>query len=174
MTDTHLPLPNNEWYAVYAVVRHEKKVDTAISKEKIKTFLPLREQISQWNDRKKKIQVPLFPGYLFVNISPQDKWAVLKVLNTRGVVRILSFNGVHVPIPDNQIDSIRTLLRSNQNYELYPYYTEGKEVEIINGPLQGIRGKVLERKGNHKLVLSVDMIQRSIAVQIDLKDTEPV
>lgn len=161
---------SREWYAVYTVVRHEKAVNSALARRGIETFLPIREVLSQWkNGIKKKVQFPLFPGYLFTNISLQDCWSVL---NTRGVVRILGVNGTLVPVPAEQIDAVRKILECNLKYDLYPYFSQGREVTVVNGPLQGVRGKIVRRRGNYRLVLSVDNIKRSIAVEVDIRDVE--
>jgi len=159
------------WYAVYTVVRHEKAINEVCCKHSIETFLPLRETVNQWSDRKKRVRVPLFPGYLFVNILPQERWSVLSM---PGVVRILGVNGTPVPVPEEQIDAIRRLLDSGLKYDPYSYLTEGREVVVIRGPLEGVRGKILKRRGNYRLVLSVDLILRSVSVEIDIEDVEPV
>ena len=161
---------NREWYAVYTVVRHEKAVNSALAGKSIETFLPVREVLSQWkNGVKKRVQLPLFPGYLFTNIDLQDSWGVL---NTRGVVRILGVNGTPAPVPVEQIEAIRKLLQCDLKYDPYPYFCQGREVTVVNGPLQGVRGKIVRRRGNYRLVLSVDNIKRSIAVEVDIKDVE--
>ncbi|MGH7890184.1 MAG: UpxY family transcription antiterminator [Thermodesulfobacteriota bacterium] len=160
-----------EWYAVYTVVRHEKAVNSALAEKEIETFLPLREVLSRWKDRKKRIQIPVFPGYLFVNIHLKEMW---DVLNRRSVVRILGVKGIPIPVPVDQISAIKSLLESNLRYDPYPYFSEGREVIVINGPLQGIRGKIVEVRGNYRLILSVDLIQRSVSVEIDMKDVELV
>jgi len=157
---------NKEWYAVYTVVRHEKTVNSSLAEKYIETFLSLREEVSSWKDRRKRVQLPLFPGYLFVNMLLQDRWSVL---NTRGVVRILGINGNPVPVPVEQIDSIKRVLESKLKYDPYPYFTQGREVVITNGPLQWITGRILERRGNYRLILSIDIIQRSVVVEVDIK-----
>jgi len=91
-----------------------------------------------------------------------------------GVVRILGVNGTPVPVPEEQIDAIRRLLDSGLKYDPYSYLTEGREVVVIRGPLEGVRGKILKRRGNYRLVLSVDLILRSVSVEIDIEDVEPV
>lgn len=160
---------NKDWYAVYTVVRHEKRVNNALAQKDIETFLPLREEVSQWKDRRKRIQFPLFPGYLFVNLLLLDRW---KILNTRGVVRILGINGAPIPVPVEQIEAIKRLLESKLKFDPYTYFTQGREVVVVNGPLQGIKGRILERRGDYRLILSVDMIKRSVSVQVDVKDVE--
>lgn len=158
-----------QWYAVYTVVRHEKAVNSTLAEKNIETFLPLREVMSQWKDRRKRVQLPLFPGYLFVNISLEERW---DVLNTRGAIRILGVNGSTVPVPGEQIEAIRKLLESKWKYEPCPYFPEGTEVVVMNGPFQGIRGRASETRGKHRLIVSVDIIQRSIAVEVDIGDVE--
>jgi transcription antitermination factor NusG len=160
-----------EWYAVYTVVRHEKAVNSDLAEKDIETFLPLREVLSRWKDRKKRIKIPLFPGYLFVNIDLKEMW---DVLNRRSVVRILGVKGIPIPVPVEQINAIRRLLESDLRYDPYPYFAEGKEVIVVNGPLQGVKGKILEVRGNYRLVLSVDLIQRSVSLEIDIKEVELV
>ncbi len=162
---------SREWYAVYTVVRHEKVVNEALAKKGVETFLPLRSILSRWKDRKKKILLPLFPGYLFVNIPIEYRF---DVLNTRGVVRILGVNGTPVPVPVEQIDGIRRLLQSGVQYDPYPYLFEGREVVVVRGPLEGIRGKIVGRRGDFRLVLSVDLIRRSVSVEVDAGDVEPI
>jgi transcription antitermination factor NusG len=158
-----------EWYAVYTVVRHEKRVNYALQEKDIETFLPLREQVSQWKDRKKIVHFPLFPGYLFVNSRLVDRW---KLLNTRGVVRILGINGAPIPVPVEQIEAIKRLLESKLKFDPYAYLAQGKEVVVAKGPLQGITGRILERRGDYRLILSVDMIRRSVSAQVDIRDVE--
>lgn len=158
-----------DWYAVYTVVRHEKSVNEALVKKNIETFLPLRTVINQWKDRKKKVELPLFPGYLFVNTTKEER---LAVLNAKGVVRMLGVNGMPIPIPCQQIEGIKKLVQSKFEYDPYPYLTEGKEVIVINGPLQGVQGKIIDKKGIHRLILSVEIIRRSISVEIDIKDVD--
>jgi transcriptional antiterminator NusG len=153
------------WYAVYTVVRHEKAADRALRQKEIETFLPLREITSQWKDRKKRVLLPLFPGYLFVSTTLEYK---LNILNTPGIVRILGASGAPAPIPDDQIESIRKLLDSKVPFDPHPYMTEGKMVVVTHGPLEGIIGRILKRRGLNKLILSVDLIKRAVSVEVDI------
>ena len=93
-------------------------------------------------------------------------------MNTRGVVRVLGINGTPTPVPTEQIDAIRKLLDSRLKYDQYPYFAHGKEVVCMSEPLQGVRGKIIGRRGNYRFILSVDLIQRSVAVATDIKDVE--
>lgn len=162
-----LPTTAKAWYALYTIVRHEKAVNSALIQRKLETFLPLRASFQQWKDRRKRVQFPLFPGYLFVNMSLSERW---KVLDIRGVVRIICQNGFPAPVPVQQIRAIKKLLDSNLVFDQYPYINEGKDVSIINGPLRGVRGRILKVKSQHKLILSIDFIQQALAVEIDEGD----
>jgi transcription termination/antitermination protein NusG len=162
---------DRRWYAVYTVVRHEKAVNNALKEKQIETFLPIREVISQWKDRKKRVLLPLFPGYLFVNTTLDDK---LNILNTRGIVRILGISGTPAAIPHEQIESIRKLLESKVLFDPHPYLREGKKVIVTHGPLQGIVGRIVKRKGLNKLILSVDLIKRAVSVEVDIEIVELV
>jgi len=170
-----LNLINNDkeknWYAVYTIVRHEKAVNSALLEKDIETFLPLREVISQWKDRKKKVLLPLFPGYLFINSNLEDR---LTILNTPGIVRILGVTGSPIPIPDEQVEAIKKLIESRLPYDPYPYYNEGKMVMVVNGPLQGVVGRILQKRTSNKLILSVDLIKRSVSVEVQAEDVELV
>ena len=163
-----------QWYAVYTVVRHEKTIDSLLSGKNVETFLPLREVVSQWKDRKKRVQLPLFPGYIFVRLSTKGSPDILNVLNTKGVIRILSANGSLQPVPDEEINSIKSLLETKIEFDTYPHYVSGSNVVVINGPLQGITGKIIERNRNNRLFISIDIIKSSVSVEIDPADVELV
>lgn len=115
----------HSWYALYTIVRHEKAVNKALNKKNITTFLPIKKVVNRWKDRMKEVSIPLFPGYIFVNLLEEDR---INILNTQGVIRILGTNGEPEPIPDEQIDFIITLQETNMKYDPWPYFTEGKEV----------------------------------------------
>ncbi len=171
-----LPEPSRStlWYAVYAIVRHEKAVNTALINNNIETFLPLREVVSNWKDRRKKVSIPLFPGYLFARIYENDSRGILSILNTKGVVRILSSNGRFQPVPAQQIDSVKRIVETKYEFDPYPGLVTGSEVRIANGPLQGVTGRIVERKGRKWLVVSIDIIKRSVSVTVDPADVELV
>lgn len=157
------------WYAVYTIVRHEKSVSAALVQKDIDTFLPIKEVVNRWKDRNKKVHIPLFPGYLFVNTTLENR---IRILNTRGVIKILGVNGIPSPIPSEQIKSIKYILESNLICDPWPYLTEGKDVVVIRGPLEGTSGKIIERRGECRLILSVDLIKRSVSVEVDIEDVE--
>lgn len=160
---------NQKWFAVYTKVRHEKAVYNKLQENNVECFLPLREKLSNWKDRKKKVLFPLFPGYLFVRISPEQRIDILKV---PGVIRILGVNGNLTPVPEYQIEGIKELLKSGLDYEILNLYTKGKKVEVINGPLIGAVGKIIHTSGHYKLILSVDIINSSVMVEVDFDHVE--
>jgi transcription antitermination factor NusG len=157
------------WFAVYTKSRHEKKVNWSLAEKNVETFLPLKDALVRWKDRNKRVFVPLFPGYLFVRIDPGDR---LNVLTTKGVVCILGCKGEPVPVPLSEIEATRKLLRSGLKFRPFPYEFEGKEVMITNGPLEGAKGRVLHTRGCCNVILSVNLIRRSVSVEIDVNDVE--
>jgi transcription termination/antitermination protein NusG len=159
----------NEWFAVYTRPRHEKKVAEQLTNKGIQVFLPLRTVISHWKDRRKEVQFPLFTGYVFVHIVLEDRLSVLRI---PGVVQFVASEGKPVAIPDSQIDAVRQLVNSGLKYDPYPYVKEGMRVTIRNGPLKGVEGLVLAKRKKHLLVLSVDLIQQSASLEIDINDTD--
>ncbi len=162
------------WYAVYVKSRHEFRVQEYLSGAHIETFLPTVVRVSRWKDRKKLVTFPLFPGYLFVHICT-GKDALLSVLKTQGVVKFLSNRPGHPdPIPNKQIASLKNLVAVGKDIEPYPYLKEGRRVRIKWGPLIGIEGILTEKRGQHMLVLSIDILQQGASVRIDAADVEPV
>lgn len=162
------------WYAVYTQSRHEKKVYERLIKKNIETFLPLIERWSRRKDRRKKIKIALFPGYLFVR-TRMDAYCYLEILKTDGVVRILGHNGQPEPIPHEQISAIQALIKNGITVTPCAYLKEGMKVRVVNGPLLGIEGILLKnRYKKHRLIISVDLLQESVSVEIDALDVEPI
>jgi transcription termination/antitermination protein NusG len=158
-----------QWYAVYTRSRHEKRVASRLGEKEIEVFLPLRKVLRRWKDRRKEILLPLFSSYVFVRIPNMQK---LSVLQTPGVVQILSEGNKLVPIPVEQIVSIQMLVESGLHYDPYPYLKEGTLVGVVRGPLSGVQGILVEKRKKHLLVLSVDLIQQSAVLQVDISDTD--
>jgi len=159
-----------DWYAIYTRSRHEKKVAGELAKKRIEVFLPLRKILSQWKDRRKEVQIPLFGGYVFIRISKSDR---LQVLRTPGVVQFVGrIESRAEPIPEDQIQAIRKLVESGLKYDPYPYLKEGMRVTIKRGPMKGVEGILIGKRKKHLLILSVDLIQQSAALQIDVSETD--
>ena len=163
-----------DWYAVYTRSRHEQKANERLLEKKVETFLPLIERWSRRKDRRKRIHIPLFPGYLFVRTLLGAK-NHLEILKTDGVVRILGNNENPIPIPDEQIHAIQSLIRNGVAIERHPYLKEGMKVRVVNGPLTGIEGILLKTQAKrNRLVISVDLLQESVSVEMDDRDIEPI
>ena len=159
------------WYAVYSRSRHEKTVCEELQRRGIETFLPLREILSQWKDRKRRIQVPLFGGYVFVHVPMRQRR--LDILKVPGIVRIVGLNNTPEPVPDEEIESVQLFLKTTIRHDPYPYLSVGRRVEIKRGALQGLQGVLIKKKNKFKFVLSVHLIQQSVALEIDASDIEP-
>lgn len=170
--DENNRLSDLNWYALYVKARHEFKVLDRFRKTGIEAFLPSVERLRKWKDRKKLISYPLFPCYIFVRIrrTPTDIRAVLK---TEGVVRFVGFEPRNPEvIPEEQIYSLKKLIESNRQIDPYPYLKEGLRVRVKRGPLIGAEG-ILVRKGDgHILVVSIDILGRSVSVDTDSCDVE--
>ena len=158
------------WFAVWTRSRHEQVVRTQLDEKGITAFLPTIVRWSRWKDRKKKVDFPLFPGYVFVRVDPAERLAVLKCT---GVVSIVSFNGELAPVPDHEIASIRTLLESTLPYDPCPMINTGAMVEVSHGPLKGVIGRLTRKGTQDRLVLSVDLIGQAVSVQVDAADVKP-
>jgi transcriptional antiterminator NusG len=162
-------VPSPPWFAVWTRSRHEQAVRQQLEKKGLDAFLPTIPKWSRWKDRKKKIDWPLFPGYCFARFDPQDRLSVLKCA---GVVTIVSFDGEIAPIPDVEIDGIRTLVESDLQYDSCPLIRKGMMVEVVHGPLKGVVGR-LQRKASHaRLILAVDLIGQAVSVEVDTADVK--
>ena len=161
------------WYAVYTRPRHERKVNAHLSQEGITTFLPEIERWGSRRDRRKRIWYPIFPGYLFINAELSGE-SRLKVIKTRGVVRILGNKGVPVAIPENQIEAIQRIVDNRKEISPYPYLKKGQIVRVISGPLNGVEGIFISEKNKEKLIISVDILHRSVSVEIEGADVEVI
>ena len=161
------------WYAVWSRSRHEKMVASALSNAGITTFLPLVTETHRWSDRRKSVDVPLFPGYVFVQI-PNSAEAHLRVRKTSGVVQFVGNRQGAVPIQDKEINDVRTVLEQRVSCAPYPFLQLGQRVRIRGGAFDGIEGVLIGRDSASKLVISIELIQRSLAVSVYNLDVEPV
>jgi transcription antitermination factor NusG len=160
------------WFAVHTRARFEKKIVFGFKEKGIETFLPLLSTKHRWSDRNSIVHVPLFPGYVFVRISAIQNIRIA-VLRTMGVSNFVGEGGVGTPIPDCEIQAIQTLLDQDAPFQLYPFLTVGRRVRIRGGCLDGIEGILTAINGNDSLVVSVQLIQRSIAVRLTGYHVEP-
>jgi transcription antitermination factor NusG len=159
------------WYALYTCPRHEKCVAHQIEQRSISCFLPLYRSVRRWKDRRKELELALFPGYVFVRLALQDRFRVLQLPS---VVRLVSFNGQPAVLPEAEIDRLRQRLARGSCIEPHPYLRVGRRVRVCAGPMQGLEGIIVRRKERCRVVFSLDLIMRSVAVEVDEGDVEPV
>ncbi len=167
-------MTEQEWYAVHTRSRHEKKVHAELRGKGVESFLPLYETLSRRRDRKKLVELPLFSGYLFVHIVP-ERDRILEVLKVKGVVRIIGKTATELfPIPEEQIEAVRRFVESDVLISGHPYIKEGSRVRVKCGPLAGVEGVLQEKRGKHRLIISVDMLQQAVSTEISVDEVEPV
>lgn len=158
------------WFAVFTVPRHEKRVETHLRLREIENFLPLYRTRRQWKDGSRgMLQLPLFSSYIFVRIGCYGRLPVLKV---PGVITIVGCGVQPSPIPDSYIHWLRDGLGQGK-IEPHPYLTAGTKVRIRSGAMAGMEGVLLRRKNNLRVVLTLEMIMRSVTVEVEINDIEP-
>jgi len=156
------------WYVASTRSRHEHIVVEQLLARSIECYLPLYESVRQWHDRTKKVQLPAFPGYLFVRTPFAER---LNVLSVRGVTRLVTFGCKPASLPDDEVDRLRAAL-AIRRAEPHPYLATGTRVRIMSGPLRGLSG-VVQRGQGLRIVISVDCLCRSIAVELQESDLQP-
>jgi transcription antitermination factor NusG len=159
------------WYAVYARSRHERRVSQLLEAKCVEHFLPVCESVHRWNDRNAVVSEPIFPGYVFVRICLADR---MKVLSLPGVVTLVGPQGRPSPIADEELTAVRVCLARRVRMEPHPYLAVGQRVRINQGLLEEVEGILVRKKGQFRLVLSVNLIARSVAVEVDANDVVPV
>jgi len=159
-----------QWYALRTRSRHEKLVRAWLNQQRIEELLPTVKRLSKWKDRKMEIEAPLFPGYCFARFSWKNRLSVLKV---PGVVGIVGGGERPEPISDKEINVLKVLMASTLRYDAYPYLHEGMKVEVVRGPLEGAIGILLRKGIRHRLIISVNLIQQAVVVNIDVADVAP-
>jgi transcription antitermination factor NusG len=160
-----------EWWAVYTRHQHEKTVGDSFSFNGLETFLPVYQAVRQWKDRKKQLSLPLFPCYIFLRATFDRR---VQILSTPGVCSIVSIAGRPAPIPEVEINAIRRAAESSLAVEPHPFLRQGSWVRITSGPLVDIEGILIRKKGSCRLVLSAELLQQSIAVEVDALTVEPL
>src|SRR5215467_11559825 len=165
------PTSAASWYATYTHARHEKKVAQQLEERHIEHFLPVYRSVRRWKDRRKELDLVLFPGYIFVRLSLADR---LRVLQLPGVARFVSFNGQPAALLGADIEALRNALTHGVQAEHHPYLTVGRRVKVVHGPLAGAQGILVRNKTNCRVVISIDAIMRSVSVEIDEADVIPI
>lgn len=162
-----------DWYAVHVKSRHEFVVFNELRKKRIEAFLPSMKKLSQWKDRKKLVEYPLFPGYVFVQV-PSHPGALLTVLKTRGIVTFISLEpGVPTPVAPEEISSLKLLMESGKEIDIYPHLKKGTMVRVKSGPLKNAAGVLTKRETDYQFVVNIELLGRSVAVKIGVQDIEP-
>jgi transcription antitermination factor NusG len=159
------------WYAAYTSANHEKRVAQQFSQRSVEHFLPLYASVRKWKDRRIKLDLPLFPGYVFVQMDLRNR---LRVLQIPGVASLVGFGGTPVALPEREIEALRTSLGNGIHAEPHPFLTVGRRVRVKGGPLAGLDGIVIRRKNRLRLVISLDLIQRAAMVEVEAADLEGI
>ena len=159
------------WYAIYTSSRHEKVVANQLEERGIESFLPLYRSWHRWKDRRKLVELALFPSYVFVRMEAQKR---LRVLQVPGVVNLVSFNGEPAALPEQEINALRSGLEHQVFAEPHPYLKVGRKVRVARGPMAGAEGILSRKKDKHRVVISIDVLMRSIAVEVDGNDVEAI
>lgn len=161
------------WYAVQTRSRHEKMVAQQLKTQGFVTFLPVSTELREWSDRQKLVEFPLFPGYAFVRFAYGAEER-LRVLRTEGVVNFVGTSGHGIAIPDKQIEHVQNLLASKIPFENYPFLKAGQRVRIRGGALNGTEGILVRQDTDRMLVISVELIQRSLSIRLQGYEVEAV
>lgn len=161
-----IPGEGPRWYAIHTVARHEKRVAQQLQESGVTTFLPLMQQIRQWSDRRATVEVPLFSGYAFVRTmqTPEER---LKVLRTPGLLGFVGSERVGTSIPNEEIENLQTAIREKVPFAVHPFVGVGQRVRIRGGVLDGVEGILEGKPGNRHLVVSVELLQRSVCIQVE-------
>ncbi len=164
-------LEDCSWYAIQTRIRFEKQVAVQLRSKEIEVFLPLIRQMHRWSDRRQQVDVPLFPGYGFVHLC-LDPVSRLRVLQTAGVAGFVSFNGEAIRVPRKQIEDIQQILAKDVPCTLYPFLQAGQKVRIRGGCLDGLEGILADCKSDKTLLISVEAIERTLAIHVEGYDIE--
>jgi transcription antitermination factor NusG len=159
------------WYAVHTCANHEKRVANQLVEREVEHFLPLYHSVRRWSDRRVELALPLFPGYVFVRLELSSR---LRVLQIPSVVRLVGFGGLPVALPDTEMEIMRSGLSQNLRAEPHPFLKVGRRVRITGGAFAGLEGILKKKKGSLRAVVSLILIQRSVAVDVDFADVAPV
>jgi len=161
----------SSWFAAYTLPRHEWKVAAQLAERQIPSFLPIYRSVRRWKDRRKVLELPLFPSYLFVQFNPGNR---LDLLRLPGVMGLVCFQGKPAPVASTEIENLRQCLTGQTSAHPHPYLRVGRKVRIRSGPLAGIEGILVRKREVARVVLSISLLQRSVSLDIEEVDVEPV
>ena len=168
---TDLAAQTPPWFALYTRHRHERSVAQWIAGKGIEVFLPLYKAAHRWKDRMKDLELPLFPNYVFVMAGSCQRGTIL---STPGVYDFVRLGGLAAPIPSDEIEAIRKAVGHRLDAEPHPFLKSGDRVRVRSGPLAGLEGILVRKKNFYRLVLSVELLVKSISVEVDVADVERV
>jgi len=151
--------------------RHERVVSRQLEQQGLNYLLPVYRSVRRWKDRPKELDMPLFPGYVFVNLDLRDR---LGVLRAPGVVQFVTFQGQPAAVPDSEVRALESSLCAGLRPQPHPYLRQGKKVRVKSGPLADAEGIMVRRKEGFRLVLSIDLLMRSVMLEVDEADVEPL
>lgn len=158
-----------QWFALYTCANHEKRVAAQLEARAVEHFLPLYRSRRNWKDRRVFLDLPLFPGYVFARFEWPER---ARALQARGVVRLVGSDGQPCPLAETDIEALRAGITGALPFEPHPYLTAGKRVRILHGPLAGMTGILVRKKNSFRVILSVDLVARSVALEVDAADLE--
>jgi len=158
------------WYAAYTSANHEKRVARHLESRSVECFLPVYESVRRWKDRRVRLELPLFPGYVFVRLALRDR---LQVLQIPGVARLVGFDGHPAAVPNEDMEAVRACLSGEHAIQPHRYLKHGQRVRVLRGPLAGLTGIVVRQKKGTRFVISLDLLMRSVSVEVDTSDFDP-
>ena len=164
-------VPHDDWYAIYTRHQHEKTVAKTLHSAGMDVFLPTYNALRQWKDRKKNVAMPLFPCYVFLRTQSERH---LRVLSTPGVHFIVMANGRPALISNHEIQAIRSAIECCRDVMPHPFLRCGDRVRVRSGPLAGVEGILIRRKSSYRLVLSAELLEKSISVEVDALSIEAI
>ena len=156
------------WYAAYTLPRHENAVADRLIDQNVESYLPLYSAVRYWNNRRVEVQLPIFAGYVFVRMLLADRF---RILSRPGIIRFVGSNGTLSTLPDEEIERLRSSL-ALWKAQPYPYLVAGKHVRITSGPFAGLEGRILRRKGKMRLLVTLDIIQSAMLLEVDATETQ--
>ena len=153
----------SNWYIVYTYPNLEKRIYNDLIKKNVEAYLPLHHVIRQWSDRKKELEVPMFPNYLFINFEERERFKLLKIA---GVLKIITFDGKPAILSDEEIENIRKF--EQLEFEVEPHLVQGDDVLIVEGPFTGLTGKLFSKMGRHRLGVRIQSISQTLSIEVAL------
>jgi transcription antitermination factor NusG len=163
--------PDSPWYAAYTLANHEKRVAQQLEERCIHSFLPTYQSVRRWKDRRKLLEFPLFPSYVFVQMTASNR---LDLLRLPGLLGLVCFQGKPAPVESGEIKNLRQGLAGRTVLHPHPYLKAGRKVRILSGAMAGVEGVLVRKKDCTRVVLSISLLQRSVSVDIDEADVEPI